>query len=338
MNKTKNIIFYSWQSDLPKDTNQNGIRSSLKSAIPLVEDLFDNIDLQHDEATRNVSGSPDITKEIFSKISSSDIFICDLTPIAENENKKIANPNVLIELGYAVSEIGWERIIVLFNLRFGKIPDDLPFDVAKHRITPFKIIDKTDKNGKSQLTQVLKEALKMIIENNPLKPHLKKYIDPELKKRKLDVDSLNKLLSSIHIETFDYFLYEAPSLIIGEIFYYQESFNSVYNASSFHIYDEKLFNLIKEFQKNLNEVLSYGHNYLPTQIVNRYKFQLPDYNSNPENFEKVYGELNYLSNLVDTLSKDFKNLLIYIRINYLEIDLVETSNVAYNEYLKFKSS
>jgi hypothetical protein len=141
MEKLKVTIFYSWQSDLSRDTNQDAIRLSLLSAIPLVEDIIEEIKLQHDEATRNVSGSPDITKEIFRKISNSDIFICDLTPIAERGIKKLANPNVLIELGYAVAEIGWERIILLFNTFYGKIPDDLPFDVAKHRATQFKIIN-----------------------------------------------------------------------------------------------------------------------------------------------------------------------------------------------------
>lgn len=340
MEKSKITVFYSWQSDLPKDTNQNGIRLSIKSAFPLVESMIDDLDITLDEATSNAPGSPYIPGKIVEKISKADVFICDLTPIGESfdKKKKIANPNVIIELGHAVAELGWDRIIILLNTNYGKVPDDLPFDVDKHRATPFNIVDKSDKNGKNQLTQVLKDAIKTIIEKSPPKPHQKREVNPETLKRSRDIENLKKILNTIHIETFDYFIYEAPSIIVGEIFYYREAFNAVFNASSFHIYDKKLFSLLEKFDENLNEILSYGHAYLSTQITNRYKFQMPDYTSSPENFRKANDELNYLSNLTNTLSSDFKELLTYIRENYIEIDLIETSKFAFDEYLRYRDS
>ena len=41
MNEIKSI-FYSWQSDLPKETNQNGIRQCLRSSLNLVEESFED--------------------------------------------------------------------------------------------------------------------------------------------------------------------------------------------------------------------------------------------------------------------------------------------------------
>lgn len=37
----------------------------------------------------------------------------------------MSNPNVLIELGYASSKLGWDRILCIHNLMYGKI-EDLP--------------------------------------------------------------------------------------------------------------------------------------------------------------------------------------------------------------------
>lgn len=186
MGKSKVVIFYSWQSDLSNDTNQNGIRLSIKSAIPLIETMIDDLDITLDEATSNTPGSPYIPGKIVEKISKSDVFICDLTPIGESfdEKKRIANPNVLIELGFAVAELGWDRVIILLNTNYGKLPDDLPFDVDKHRATPFKIVDKSDKNGKGQLTQILKDAIKIIIEKSPKRPHEEKETNLKDKRRK----------------------------------------------------------------------------------------------------------------------------------------------------------
>lgn len=336
MDKSKITIFYSWQSDVSKETNQNAIRFSIKSAIPLVEDTFEQIDLYLDEATRNVSGSPDITKEIFKKISNSDMFICDLTPIGESfdKKKKVSNPNVLIELGYAIAEIGWERIILLFNTHFGKIPDDLPFDVAKHRATPFKIVDKSDKNGKNELIKVLGEAIKLIIEKSPLKPHEKKTIDPEKKKRNLDIENLNRIMSTIHIQTFDYFLDESPDYLIGMIFHYFESFKTVKNSNSFHIYNEEVLALLNKTYKQWEVLLSFGQHYIDNSHTNRYKFYYPN---DKKQYEEAERDIKILIKNKKLLLKSFKELLKLIREQYLEIDLKETSRIAFEDYLSYQS-
>lgn len=335
MEKLKITIFYSWQSDLSRDTNQDAIRLSLLSAIPLVEDTIDEIMLQHDEATRNVSGSPDITKEIFRKISNSDIFICDLTPIAERGIKKLANPNVLIELGYAVAEIGWERIILLFNTFYGKIPDDLPFDVAKHRATPFKIIDKTDNSGKNKLTKDLADAIRLTVEKSPLKPHQEKNVTPEEKKRNLDIDNLKKILSTIHIPTFDSFLEDAPELLIYNQLHYFEGFKAVLNSNLFYLYDQILLEKIKKVFTLLNKSLSFGHHYVFLSNSKTSKFVFPAFNQN--DYDAAMEDYRMLIENINLLKIDFKDLITYIRENYIEIDLKETSKIAFEDYLSYQS-
>ena len=52
-----------------------------------------------------------------------------------HSTKRSPNANVMLELGYAVGILGWDRVICVMNDHFGK-PDDLPFDV-RHRRFPF---------------------------------------------------------------------------------------------------------------------------------------------------------------------------------------------------------
>jgi len=150
-------IFYSWQSDLKFKNNKNLILNSLRKSKKKLEKDGKRIELEInlDRDTKNESGSPSIPEIIFKKISNSDIFICDITIINNSFlNRKLKkrlspNPNVLIELGYAINLLGWERIICINNLKYNKL-EDLPFDIRNHRITTYH----SDKNNKNFLNSI----------------------------------------------------------------------------------------------------------------------------------------------------------------------------------------
>lgn len=112
-------VFYSWESDLPSSKNRAFIRGCIDKAIELA-DKAETIEAERDEATKGLTGSPDIVKAIFDKINDSDLFVADVSLCFTNNDKgkKSPNPNVLIELGYAIKVLGWERIICVFNLAF----------------------------------------------------------------------------------------------------------------------------------------------------------------------------------------------------------------------------
>lgn len=95
----------------------------------------DRPELDHD--TRGVPGSPDIVATILAKIEAAAVFVADVTPIAVSANgKHLANPNVLIELGYAKRALGTDRVILIWNTAFtNPRPEDLPFDM-RHRRGP----------------------------------------------------------------------------------------------------------------------------------------------------------------------------------------------------------
>ena len=340
-------VFYSWQSDLPKETNQVAIRSALQEAINKLElaDATGQLKLVIDEATRGAAGSPNIPQLLFSKIDACTIFVCDLTTINTAINaaaldrqltpgRPTANPNVLVELGYAVATVGWERIILLFNEHHGTFPNDLPFDVDRHRATPFTISDKKDKNGKTALTAVLEIALQAIVTQSPLKPAQQRGISPKQIKKEADIQVLTAALKTIHIPTFDLFLDEFPERIPNTIFYFQSSFLGIVNRSTFFLYNQELCLKVTAFTKNWIKSLSYAQHYGPDPGSTFYKYDIPgDVFPN----DKSRKDFSHLLRHRITLQKSFRGLLEYVRLNYLEIDLNTLSSQALTDYQAFLS-
>lgn len=172
-------IFFSWQTDLPNNTNRSLIKQSLDIAIKnLSEKSLKGISFLYDESTYGEVGAPDIGETIINKISKSDIFICDISIINKNSKfRKSPNPNVMFELGYAASSLGWDKIICIFDSANGKI-DRLPFDINHRRILPYL---STSPDVKKALAVSIQNAIERMISKgllyNPLKDHLKGKMD-----------------------------------------------------------------------------------------------------------------------------------------------------------------
>tara|TARA_R110002051_G_C8644741_1_gene486694 strand:+ start:93 stop:1097 length:1005 start_codon:yes stop_codon:yes gene_type:complete len=323
-------VFYSWQSDLDKSTNLNAIRSCLRIVANEFEEKDEEILMEIDEATRGLSGSPNIPLSIFSKIENSDIFICDLTTINssdESKNRKTPNPNVLIELGFAIAKLGWERIIMLFNKKFGDFPKDLPFDIDRHRASSYLIESKKDKEGKANLTVLLTVAIESIFKSAPKKPDELKNIKPKEIKRQNDIKYLKEALSQIHLPTFDKFIEDYPDLIIREIFDYKNDFLNIVYKKDFYIYNLELKKLLDEFWDLWIKSLSYSVHYYGDRNNRGYKFYFPDLHS--EQYENSYKVFHEMVNIGLNLNKSFSSLLTYVREEYLEINLEEVSNSAF---------
>jgi len=157
-------IFYSWQSDLPNKTNRGFIEDCLGRATKELKATGDlKLDPCIDRDTRNVPGSPDIVATIFDKIDNASIFVCDVS-IVQNQSRPTPNPNVLIELGYAVKALGWDRIICLANEHYGS-HNDLPFDLRQRRVRVYDLSPSApDKSAvRDSLVRLLKQELASIL-------------------------------------------------------------------------------------------------------------------------------------------------------------------------------
>lgn len=170
-------IFYSWQNDLDSKTHRYFIEKCLKKALAdLEKDAA--IYMSYDRDTKGINGSPDITATIFDKIDKCVLFVCDISIVNSNaDGRKVPNPNVLVELGYAASKLGWDRIICLFDGNTGNI-EDLPFDLRQKRVTPFY---PDRKNELSRVSKILGVNIADLYVKgqlfNPLNDYIKGKID-----------------------------------------------------------------------------------------------------------------------------------------------------------------
>jgi len=159
-NFMKKVVFYSWQSDLLNGTNRTLIEDALKNAAKEIMNEEADIEAVIDRDTQGVAGAPNIATAIFEKISSADIFVADVSIIGKAKKRSVPNPNVLIELGYALKALGHERIILIFNTAFGKV-ENLPFDLRMHRTLTYDCSESVSDRSqiKKNLTDNLKSAL-----------------------------------------------------------------------------------------------------------------------------------------------------------------------------------
>jgi len=129
-------VFWSWQSDLDSRVTREVVRFALDAAIMMLSADVEEADrpsLTSD--TQGVAGTPDIVATILRKIDEAAVFVGDVTPIAVSESgKACANPNVLLEMGYANRALSEHRVIQVWNTAFeGATLDKLPFDMRGRR-------------------------------------------------------------------------------------------------------------------------------------------------------------------------------------------------------------
>lgn len=123
-------------------------------------------ELDHD--TKDVPGLAPIADTIFDKINSAALFVADVTLTgATPDGKKCPNPNVLIELGYALRALGPERIVLVANSAGGFRPEDLPFDL-RHRRGPitYEVGVSADKDTRTKANKALVKELASALRNN----------------------------------------------------------------------------------------------------------------------------------------------------------------------------
>lgn len=134
-------LFFSWQSEDKK--SRKTLDVALQNAVDALGDR--GIRLEIDHSTLGESGMPSIDQTILRKIDACDIFLADVTPVATYQkssgngmqvSKDVPNPNVLLELGYAMSALGVGYVVIVAHQ--GKwLPENMPFDINHRTIYSF---------------------------------------------------------------------------------------------------------------------------------------------------------------------------------------------------------
>jgi len=176
-------IFWSWQSDTPGKVARHFIRDALNAAIdqlkqaPEIDEPTERetrAAMHLDQDRKGISGSPDLARVILEKIEQAAVFVADVTPVGVvtsqrngDPSKKVMNPNVAIELGYALHVLSDRALLMVMNEHYGN-RDDLPFDL-KSKAGPimFSLPPDADRQtveaASRQLTTRLVEALEPFI-------------------------------------------------------------------------------------------------------------------------------------------------------------------------------
>jgi hypothetical protein len=176
-------VFWSWQSDTPGKIGRHFVRDAL---IATIEQLKQTLEIEEptgrearsamhlDQDRKGIPGSPDLARVILEKIEQSAVFVADVTAVGitttqkeGTQPKKVINPNVAIELGYALHALGDRALLMVMNEHYGSRVD-LPFDLqSKAGPIIFRLPPDADRKtitaASGQLTAQLAEALELCI-------------------------------------------------------------------------------------------------------------------------------------------------------------------------------
>ena len=156
-------IFYSWQSDVK--ASRNFISDCMKR---LPQKLVDLAAIEISRDTEGIAGAPNIGDTIYEKIDRADIFVADVTIInAGTTGRKTPNPNVLIELGYAIKTLGWNRIILLYDRDFGTV-EELPFDINHQRMTGYSLEEESKSQARDTVINHIAATVELLKEQHIL--------------------------------------------------------------------------------------------------------------------------------------------------------------------------
>jgi len=160
-------VFFSWQSDTKAASCRSLIQAALEAATDeLRKDPSKGLELVSvDRDTLGTSGSPNIAETIFGKIDEAAAFVADVTSVTPaGDGRKTPNPNVLVELGYAIKALSWRRVVLVRNLAFGAV-EELPFDLRSQRVLTYTSADDATERApeRSKLARDLTSAVAAIL-------------------------------------------------------------------------------------------------------------------------------------------------------------------------------
>jgi hypothetical protein len=171
-------LFFSYQSDTPKNVGQSFIQSVLDKVKAKLK--ADDIYLTIDYGFQGVFGNTVLIDEMLKKSKLSDIVLADITftsskawneakkykwlmnreirVLEKTKDKKSPNPNVLLETGYAWALKGYERTVLILNTAYGE-PEELPTDLLGFRHPITYTLDDKNIDKKSEIRAELVKTL-----------------------------------------------------------------------------------------------------------------------------------------------------------------------------------
>jgi len=241
-------------------------------------------------------------ESIFNKIDECDVFIGDISIInlhEDNTARRVPNPNVLIELGYAAAKLGWENIILIYNLDFGRI-DDMPFDLRQRRPIFYDLSE----------------------ENNSEKPEKKKILRSQLKNSLIEIinskvqntEGYVKILYP-HLYSSVYLLYNSIEEMLDTMLINVSGLQSsdIYNHEIDFVVD-LLKNIEDEFEKHQLRAVESKKEFLELIKLQKNYPNLQKNDSEEEDDDYLYSD--FWNDRYESIFKDSEELIL-LKINEL---------------------
>lgn len=124
-------LFQAWQNQDKEYTDF--ITRTIRDVVEIEKSKGIEIEVIRYPA-QDEAGSPDVVDMVWEQIANSDLFVGDLTGIAQVGDHIVSNPNVMYEVGIADALLGEKRVVLLCS----KDTDisKLAFDINHKRISP----------------------------------------------------------------------------------------------------------------------------------------------------------------------------------------------------------
>jgi len=154
--------------------------------------------------------------------------------------------------------------------------------------------------------------------------------DPGLRHSR-DLATLRKMFENIYLPTFEYFFSTARTGHIRyDLLFYWEGFDSLLLSSDFHIYNRILAKKASDFHKAWRSSLSFGDYFISLPDSNSiFRLIPPEKSGDWETWNQHY--LGFQA-AVDSTERSFRDLIKFVKVNFAELDVDQTNQVAISSY------
>lgn len=328
MTDTHATLFFSWQSDTLYQAERTVIRAALSGCSKKMISDNKNISLFITESVQDTSGALYIPDVIMKKIRQCDIFIADVTPITTlnsiDKNKNIPNPNVVFELGYAVAHLGWDRIILLYNVEKHEL-NSAPFDFDRHKIIKFNASADEKKSQINTLEGVLLKEISGILTINPPRSTVKSPVDI---KQERDALTIRGFINDIDMHQMSQMFSSMPNHLPKEIINISDHIFSNINDVNFYLYNKKSLDIIQLFAAKFENVIKYLDFYEDGQLISHKKLNLRYIGLVDR--ELGTDTLIEITDAMLDLKQAYKALVKMLHEDYMEIDIRDAMKKSQN--------
>jgi hypothetical protein len=238
---------------------------------------------------------------------------------------------VIFELGYAVATLGWDRIVLLFNGAVGEFPGDLPFDLAGNRASRYDLALGDPTAQRDKLDKLVEVAVRAVVDKNPKRPAELKGLSRERIEHDRDVENMRWLMETLHLPTLEQHINDLPKQVTDRAMWFHEHYRGVASNPLFNVYDAVLNGAVERLLRAWDAAMAHGTQYTATS-QGRYVFVSLGDAQLSQDRQVAWDAIEAAR---EEMAAAASTILERVRSAYLEIDIQQTNQRAWGEYVDF---